>query len=257
MGVCGGRVWDEGAGVFDLCFTQQVLGTWAMDDRLNESGRGVRWGWPYRVKFMTYAPRPTYLPTHGPAVPPPTPRPIHKHKRTGALPVALLLLSAPVLYGRRLRPKRVRRGAYLCVCTCARACVGGGLGWFELIDLVVVWWDARWVGVCVSRFEAPTDTHHTYTPCSRTHKTHTPTRQTGYAHLHAHSHITRTHPYTYTRQQTPDRLCLRRPGRGAAGAVPAGGAGAAGAGGHARRAGGGGCTCVRVLIFVFGFLIPR
>lgn len=27
MGVCGGRVWDEGAGIFDLCFTQQVLGT--------------------------------------------------------------------------------------------------------------------------------------------------------------------------------------------------------------------------------------
>lgn len=24
--ICGGRVWDDGSHIFDLCFTQQVLG---------------------------------------------------------------------------------------------------------------------------------------------------------------------------------------------------------------------------------------
>lgn len=39
-GLCGGRVWDEKAQVFDLCFTQQVLGT---HERLLLLGLMDRW----------------------------------------------------------------------------------------------------------------------------------------------------------------------------------------------------------------------
>jgi hypothetical protein len=115
MGVCGGRVWDEGAGIFDLCFTQQVLGT-SMDCGLGCGvGSSVGFccvltvaGWPAGLLLTCVC---TYH--HQNLTHPHTPTPSHK---IGALPIALLLLCAPVLYARRLRPKGVRRGAYAYVC---------------------------------------------------------------------------------------------------------------------------------------------